>query len=313
MKPLFFVLCVFLTSLSARAETVLFLFGGPTQWPFGDYGLLHWKNESFVVPVSDPVQIATLREYLARRGQGLEPRAMLARLRLALGSDTVNRNYSAPGAPLWDWHVAEVLEVGRAQGDLKTTKIRTDRDGPPSAMKKFLTGEAYTPHPTVPPGQPLPPPSPIVRLDYYPLQMELREGAPAKVINVSNRGYAGAGERTLITGFVIDGTTPRNVVIRALGPSLTQYGVIEALMDPTLELYRGNQRIAVNDTWILTSLNLSYPWNIHPALPDTPWAPSDPREPGFRLSLPPGSYTVLVRPEGNSSPGIALVEVYTTD
>ena len=313
MKPLFFLLGVFMVSLTSRAETALFLFGGPTSWPYADYGLLHWKNESFVVPVSDPAQIAELREYLARRAQGLEPRAMQARLRLALGSDSLNRNYAAPGAPLWDWHVAEVLSVSRTLGDLKTHDVRTDRDGAPSNMKKFITGEDYTPHPTVPPGQPLPPPVPIVQLDYYTLQMELSPNLSGKVINVSNRGYVGAGERALITGFVIDGATPRNVVIRALGPSLTRYGITEPLTDPLLGVYRGTQRVAINGSWLQTSLNLDYPSGQPTGVPDAPWAPSDPREPGFRLSLPPGAYTVVVSAENGASPGVALVEVFTTD
>lgn len=293
-----------------RAETALFLFGGPTS-PFrGEFHRLHSENQSYVVPISDLVQIATLRDYLARREKGLEPRTMLATLRLALGSDSINRNYAAPGAPFWDWHVAEIVSIGRSQFDVITADVRTTRDGAPSDMKAFITGERYTPRPVPPP---LDPPVPIVNLIYYPLQMELVGGETGKVVNVSNRGVVGDGEKALITGFVIEGATPRNVVIRALGPTLLKFGLHEPLMDPMLELYRGSERIAVNDTWLKTSLNLNYSLPRLEALPLAPWAPDDPREPAFRLSLPPGAYTVVVRPEGDTAPGIALVEVYTTD
>lgn len=296
--------------VTVRAETALFLFGGPSS-PFrADFAFLHWENQSYVVPVSDPVTIATLRDYLARREKGLEPRSMLATLRLALGSDSINRNYAAPGAPVWDWHVAEVLNVERSKFDVITADVRTTRDGSPSAMKDFITGVAYTPRPVPPPTEP---PIPIVNLIYYPLQMELVEGKAGKVVNVSNRGVAGDGEKALITGFVIEGANPRNVVIRALGPSLLKYGIREPLMDPLLELYRGSERIAINDTWLKTSLNLNYNSPRLDALPLAPWTPNDPREPAFRLSLPPGAYTAVVRPEGDTAPGIALVEVYTTD
>ena len=291
----------------------LFVFGGPIDFHGGAIGGLQRTAESFVVSVSDAQKVAQLREYLSRRDSGVPARPVLARVRLALGSDQINRNYSAPGAPLWDWHVAEVLDVGPMEGDGTTGDVVTARDGFPSSMKKFLTGEDYWPRPVVAPGQPLPIPVPIVRLLWFPVLMELQVDATPKLLNVSNRGYADSGNRSLITGFVVGGGTLSNLLIRGLGPSLGAYGVTEVLQDPRIELYRGNVRIAVNDTWIETSLNRNRDTGGAVPASDSPLAPGSQKEPAFAVSLPPGAYTVIIGPAAGTAPGVALIEVYQID
>lgn len=306
-------LLVSIAPLGGRAETAHFLFGGRAV-PGGDAIFAHVTPESFVVPVSDPAQIATLREYLARRKQGLEPHPMIASLRLALGGDGINRNYAAPRAPAWGWRVETVLGLQRLMIEVIDASVQPARDFGPSAMERFLRGEFAITAPTLP-GQPAPPPPPPptdVNLFYYHLQMELRTDARAKFVNVANRGHVGAGERALIAGFVIDGGVPRNVIVRVLGPSLAAYGVTEPLADPRLEIFRGGIRLAENDSWTTTSLNLAYPSAPASALPASPLAPPDSREPAVQLSLEPGAYTAIARGAGATT-GIALIEVYDLD
>ena len=68
--------------------------------------------------------------------------------------------------------------------------------------------------------------------------------------NISTRSLVQTGDNVMIGGFIVQGTQPKNVIIRAIGPELSQYGVPDFLADPTLELHNGNGAlIASNDNW----------------------------------------------------------------
>ena len=68
--------------------------------------------------------------------------------------------------------------------------------------------------------------------------------------NISTRSFVQTGDDVMIGGFIVQGTQPKNVIIRAIGPELSQYGVPNPLADPTLELHNGNGAvIARNDNW----------------------------------------------------------------
>lgn len=123
----------------------------------------------------------------------------------------------------------------------------------------------------------------------------------ARAINVSTRGKVLVDAEVMIGGFVIDGTQPRQVVVRALGPTLTQFQVPGALQDPTLELFSGSTLVRANDNWrddpgqaTLTAKGL---------------APPDNREPAIVITLNPGAYTAIVRGVGGTT-GVGIVEVY---
>jgi hypothetical protein len=125
----------------------------------------------------------------------------------------------------------------------------------------------------------------------------------------------GEGERALIAGFVVQGGVPRNVLIRAIGPSLSAFGVVEALADPRLSVFRGTEKIAENDDWKNGNFaSLLAPDGAQTAAPP-PWYmwlyPMHSKESAVRLSLAPGAYTVQVN--GTGGTGIALVEVYDFD
>lgn len=104
----------------------------------------------------------------------------------------------------------------------------------------------------------------------------------------------------MIGGFIISGNVEKNIVIRALGPSLVDFGVRRPLADPVLELYDSTgAQIGQNDNW--TSLP---PGTIPAEL-----EPSNTAESVIAAALPPGSYTAVLRGVDNSS-GNALCELY---
>ena len=71
-----------------------------------------------------------------------------------------------------------------------------------------------------------------------------------RLINLSSRGRVGPSPRTLITGFVIGGSAPKRVLLRATGPALTSFGVTGTLPNPRLQLYDGKGKLILeNDDW----------------------------------------------------------------
>jgi uncharacterized protein GlcG (DUF336 family) len=125
--------------------------------------------------------------------------------------------------------------------------------------------------------------------------------AAEKLANISTRVSAGTGDNRLIGGFIISGTAPKKVIIRAMGPSLGQSGVASALADPTLELHDSTGAIiATNDNWGDTQ---------RVDIEATGIPPPNELESAIVQTLPPGAYTALVDGK-NGGTGTALVEVY---
>jgi hypothetical protein len=127
--------------------------------------------------------------------------------------------------------------------------------------------------------------------------------APA-VLNISTRGRVELGDNVLIGGFILGagaGSGEIPVVVRALGPSLSNLGVGGVLADPMLELHNSNGALlASNNDWRTTQ---------QAVLQATGLAPSNDAESALLANLPAGAYTAIVRGAGSST-GIALVEVY---
>jgi hypothetical protein len=105
----------------------------------------------------------------------------------------------------------------------------------------------------------------------------------------------------LIGGLIIQGDTAKKVIVRAIGPSLSQFGVPGAVSDPVLTLFdaSGNQ-IAQNDNWRS---------NQQQEIIDTHLAPTNDFEAAIVLTLAPGNYTAVVT-GANGATGVGLVEVY---
>jgi hypothetical protein len=135
------------------------------------------------------------------------------------------------------------------------------------------------------------------------------EPPPAQLLNISSRAFLSRaddesfGDRSvLIGGFIISGTPePKEVVLRGIGPSLARSGLSPVLADPVLELHAGDgSLLATNDNWKDTQ-----PGEIAAS----GLAPGDQREAALRITLQPGTYTVVLK-EKNGLAGYGLVEIY---
>jgi hypothetical protein len=128
--------------------------------------------------------------------------------------------------------------------------------------------------------------------------------------NISTRAFVQTGDKVMIGGFIIQGTESKRVIIRALGPELTRYGIPDVLANPTLELHDDTGAlIASNDNWVTTIIGGIITANQAPDILNSHHAPRDPRESAIIADLPPGNYTAIVRGVNNVT-GVGLVEVY---
>jgi hypothetical protein len=126
------------------------------------------------------------------------------------------------------------------------------------------------------------------------------EGA-AMVVNISTRGFVLNGDNVMIGGVIVTGNGPSLLVIRAIGPSLSDFNVPNALDDPLLELHSSNGDIIfTNDNWQESQGQ---------ALHDTGLAPTHEKESAILISLAPGNYTAVVR-GADGGVGNGLVEFY---
>jgi hypothetical protein len=129
--------------------------------------------------------------------------------------------------------------------------------------------------------------------------------------NISTRAFVETGDNVVIGGFIVQGAQPKRVIIRAIGPELTQYGVPDALANPTLELYDGaGALIASNNNWATTIIGGIITSNQVHEIQASGYAPGDPFESAIIADLPAGNYTAIVRGVNNTT-GVALVEVYS--
>jgi pectin methylesterase-like acyl-CoA thioesterase len=123
----------------------------------------------------------------------------------------------------------------------------------------------------------------------------------SQALNISTRLGVQTGDNVLIAGFILTGTNPTRVLLRALGPSLQNADINDALADPVLELRAANgSRIAFNNSWKYSQAEEIIATGIPPA---------DDREAAILATLQPGAYTAIVRGRHATS-GVALVEVY---
>jgi hypothetical protein len=125
-----------------------------------------------------------------------------------------------------------------------------------------------------------------------------------RLVNLSARQKVGTGSDVLIAGFFVAGTGSKNVLVRAIGPTLERFGVVGALMDPHLEVSDLAGRVlASNDDW---NSVLSPTFSKVGAFPLI----NDSRDAATLVNLTAGfTYTVKVSGVGNST-GEGLIEIY---
>lgn len=155
----------------------------------------------------------------------------------------------------------------------------------------------------------------IVLLEIYDADTGVPEGL---FTNISSRAYSTTGDGVTIGGFVVDGTVPKPVLLRAVGPTLTDFGLglSEVLADPKIEVHHSDTEgqdhvIAVNDNWS-DNANATAIVTTAARIGASPLAFADRQSSALLLTLPAGHYTFIAR-GGSSSSGIVLVEVYDAD
>ena len=123
---------------------------------------------------------------------------------------------------------------------------------------------------------------------------------PTPVFDFATRGLAGSAAAPLIGGFIVQGTKPVQVLVRATGPSLAAYGVTGAIAGTSLTVYSGQTMIANNSGWQATQ---------QAAIQATGLAPTNAAEAAVLLTVNPGAYTVVVGGPNGAS-GTALIETF---
>jgi hypothetical protein len=139
----------------------------------------------------------------------------------------------------------------------------------------------------------------------------VNRASPSKLRNIATRGFVGTGGQSLIGGFVVAGPQTQSVLIRAVGPTLTGFGVTGALANPVVELFRSNAdgtstSLATNTVWSgaqVTSLSAEVgAFALNAGSNDAV----------ILATLTPGNYTAVVTGAGGTT-GVALLEVYEVD
>lgn len=132
---------------------------------------------------------------------------------------------------------------------------------------------------------------------------DLNQAANSKLANIATRGFVETGNNVMIGGLIAGpaGAASIKVVVRAIGPTLGNFGVVGALQDPTLELVTSNGTvIRSNNNWQDFQKTEIESFNL---------GPGDIRESALVETIAPGNYTAIVRGAGDTT-GVALVEVY---
>ena len=145
------------------------------------------------------------------------------------------------------------------------------------------------------PRDPLPPtanPSPTPQL---PLPQK-------HLFTISTRSFVQANAN-VVERFIVSGNTPKEILLRGIGPSLSNMGITSVITNVTLELRSSaGVRLAFNTSWT----------TAREAILPTGLAPSDDRESAILSTLPPGAYSAILR-GANGSSGVALLELYDLD
>ena len=136
-------------------------------------------------------------------------------------------------------------------------------------------------------------------------QLPSPTATPSTLGNISTRLRVLGGDNVLIGGLIATGTGGKRVILRAIGPTLSDFGVPGALADPTIELYQGNTLLISNDDWRNSTQQAE--------IASSGFAPNKDVESAIIWTLTPGQgYTAIVRGK-NGTTGIGVVEAFDLD
>ncbi|MBL4575364.1 MAG: fibronectin type III domain-containing protein [Opitutaceae bacterium] len=142
------------------------------------------------------------------------------------------------------------------------------------------------------------------------LDLLQQPGSNDRLIGTSIRAQVKKDSGTMIAGFVIKGTGNKQVLLRAVGPSLADYGVSGVINDPRITLYQGNTIIASNDNWSTSSNTALISTSVEQI--GISQLPQGSKDAALLLNLSPGAYTAHITGVDGAT-GAALVEVYDAD
>ena len=139
---------------------------------------------------------------------------------------------------------------------------------------------------------------------------DLSSDTASALDNISTRSFVQTGNDVMIGGFIVEGSGPKTVIVRAIGPELTHFGIPNVLADPALDLHNSaGALIASNNNWQTTVIGGVITDDQVNAIRNSGHAPTQPSESAIIATLQPGNYTAIVRGVSNTT-GVALVEVY---
>jgi hypothetical protein len=216
-------------------------------------------------------------------------------------SDPTLELHDASGATVHndDWQTTVISDfVTDQSGDIRDSGL-APRDPHESAMIVYLIPGPYT---AVVRGKN--DGTGVALVEVY----DLDPAATSKLENISTRGFVDTGSNVMIAGVIVGPTqaTDGKFLVRAIGPSLSNFGIQNPLGDPTLELHDGSgTTIAFNDNWKTRPDGTSQQAEIEA----TGIPPTSDLESALVRTLPAGNYTAIVRGV-NDTTGIGLVEVY---
>lgn len=185
--------------------------------------------------------------------------------------------------------------------DSQEALLRTDGLAPTndleSAIDATLSPGNYTAIVSRNPGTPS---AGVALVEVY----DLDTAANSRLANLSTRALVGTGGNVVIAGFILGNKQGDDrIIVRGIGPSLSSFGIANALQDPTLELRDQNGAL----------LRADNDWQDDAAqaaqVTAAGLAPSNPKESAIVATLPPGLYTAILAGLNNGS-GVGLVEVY---
>jgi hypothetical protein len=124
-----------------------------------------------------------------------------------------------------------------------------------------------------------------------------------QLLNIATRMEVLGGEQVLIGGLIVNGSDPKKVIIRGIGPSLSVAG---PLANPTLELHQANATLSTNDNW---KVNDQTGQSQEAEVRATTIPPGNDLESAIVTTLTPGSYTAILAGK-NGATGLGVIEVY---
>lgn len=278
------LLLAIVASQSVNAQDKFYFWVTPVALPQSE-------PESFVIEV-DAAKKAEIEAIWSQGGvPGMNGR-------IAAGSVGYNKNYYAPGQPVWNWHVAAVESIYNRNGLIPVPcppSCDPNQYDDPSDIAENPEQWIQANGPEYSPAR-------------YKIQAQIDPAKEDALANVSNRGMTGVGERTVITGFIITGGEPRTVVLRAIGPSMSASGVQQPAADPKLTVFRGSSQnvFAENDNWKADARSDALQRDY------ADLAPTNDKEAALVLTLLPGRYT-MHGTNADGAEGVLLLEAYDVD